>query len=292
MGVRIHDLPAAATLTGAELIELEQGGISVKGTATDVAALGGGGSLTSFGFGWDWAPSPTDIAFVPPGSENFYLSLVNGVAGVSASLVTADVSISATEVGGNGFSLTSVAGMQFTSDGINLVANDGSVFIQATQAVNISSEAAINLSPATGLELNGDPGGAGQVMTSLGPGAPPVWANSGGGSTPGIAFGRIIGNELQTESAMNVESIQSFGEGNYRITFTAGVFAAGVPQAASFSAIGTGFPVRSFSNAALLLDINGVFRLDVFAVDKDDAGVDTNFSFLVMGLPVGFSIGL
>ena len=46
--VRITDLPAAAALTGAEELEIEQGGASVKCTAQDIADLasggGGGGS--------------------------------------------------------------------------------------------------------------------------------------------------------------------------------------------------------------------------------------------------------
>jgi hypothetical protein len=41
---KISDLPAAGTLTGSELIELEQSGGGVRSTAALIAALGGGGS--------------------------------------------------------------------------------------------------------------------------------------------------------------------------------------------------------------------------------------------------------
>lgn len=43
MGKKISDLAVAATLTGSEMIELEQEGVSVHATAAQVAALGGGG---------------------------------------------------------------------------------------------------------------------------------------------------------------------------------------------------------------------------------------------------------
>ncbi len=41
--VKISELPTAATLTGAELVELVQSGANVQSTTADVAALGGGG---------------------------------------------------------------------------------------------------------------------------------------------------------------------------------------------------------------------------------------------------------
>ena len=43
--VKISDLDVAATLDGTELVELEQGGTSVKCTTQDIADLGGGGYL-------------------------------------------------------------------------------------------------------------------------------------------------------------------------------------------------------------------------------------------------------
>ena len=45
---RIQDLAAAAVLDGTELVELEQGGVSVQCTAQDIADLGGGGSPTTY----------------------------------------------------------------------------------------------------------------------------------------------------------------------------------------------------------------------------------------------------
>jgi hypothetical protein len=43
--VKISDLDVAAALDGTELVELEQGGTSVKCTTQDIADLGGGGYL-------------------------------------------------------------------------------------------------------------------------------------------------------------------------------------------------------------------------------------------------------
>lgn len=73
--VKITDLPAASTLTGAEPVPIVQGGATVQTTATAIAALGGGGLTLAVGtYSPTCTPSPSIMtACTPPANASQYI---------------------------------------------------------------------------------------------------------------------------------------------------------------------------------------------------------------------------
>ena len=75
---------------------------------------------------------------------------------------------------------------------LSLTVNGTSSMIDLTGSLLIHSTGPINLNPSQELQINSSAGTTGQVLTSQGPGTPPIWSSSGGGGgSPGGSNGNL-----------------------------------------------------------------------------------------------------
>jgi hypothetical protein len=68
----------------------------------------------------------------------------------------------------------------------------------ATGTLILATSGNLNLNPEVSLQINGDAGTSGYVLTSQGPSSPPIWAAVGGGGSPGGSNGQLQYNNSGT----------------------------------------------------------------------------------------------
>jgi hypothetical protein len=174
----------------------------VAGTNINLVDSGPGGALTinasggtdSFGNSWNWTTDANNLDFQSAIQAAGFFHVDDDGSDVNVTISTGIGTGVITLTSGTNISLTAADTVAVVGDTVNITAsgNDvnisapsGPMALSASGAVSVGSGDAISLTLVKELNVNSDPGTNGQVLTSAGPGAPPVWQDGGGATSFG-----------------------------------------------------------------------------------------------------------